>query len=89
VLKRDPRRAEPCRVIALVFMAPGFLAGLLIGRWWTLLFSLPPALWIGITSDVEVGGFLVGAGYGLLTALGIALGLIVRLQARRGSRRPS
>jgi hypothetical protein len=76
-------------MIALVLVGLGFLAGLAIGRWWALALSVPSAVWIGATTEVEVGGLFLGAGYGLLIAVGIALGVVARQHATRGSRSSS
>ena len=61
----------------------GFIFGLAVGRWWALLASLALGVWIGLAEEVEVPGVILGLGYGLVSASGIAVGVVVRRQARR------
>ena len=67
----------------LVLVAAGLLVGLLIGRWWALLLAVAFGIWIAVTEEVEVGGALLGVGYGGIAGFGIALGVALRTYARR------
>jgi hypothetical protein len=49
-----------------------------VGRWWALLAAVALGVWIGLVEEVEVPGWFLGAGYAVLAAGGIALGVAVR-----------
>jgi hypothetical protein len=65
-------------VLPIVLIATGLVLGIALGRWWALLAALAVGLWIGITEEVEVSGWVIGLGYGGLAALGIASGIGAR-----------
>lgn len=65
-------------MLPLLLILAGFVFGIALGRWWALLAAVAVGLWIGTTEEVEVPGWVLGAGYGALSGLGIALGVMVR-----------
>jgi hypothetical protein len=62
----------------VLVVAGGFLLGLATGRWWALALALIPGVWIGLVEEVEVPGWVLGAGYTGLAAAGIAAGVVTR-----------
>jgi hypothetical protein len=62
-------------VVVPILLAGGFAVGLALGRW-ALLLAVGVGLWIGISEEVEVPGWFLGAAYGLLGVLGV--GVLVR-----------
>jgi len=69
----------------LVLLALGFAAGLLTGRWWSLLLAVALGVWVGTTTEVEIDHTFLGVAYGLVAAIGIAFGVL--LSPRRARRR--
>jgi hypothetical protein len=60
--------------------------GLIVGRWWALLAAAGVGVWIGMTEEVEVSGWWLGAGYAAFAALGIAAGILLRRFATRDAK---
>ena len=67
----------------LVSIVAGFVLGLAVGRWWTLLASVAAGVAIGITASVEVPGRYLGLGYGALSEAAIASGVAIRRRLAR------
>jgi len=65
-------------VIALVFFALGLVIGVAVGRWWSLVLAIGPALWVGIGADVDVPDWVLGLLYFGITGAGIAAGVALR-----------
>jgi hypothetical protein len=65
-------------VIALVFFALGLVIGVAVGRWWSLVLAIGPALWVGIGADVDVPDWVLGLLYFAITGAGIAVGVALR-----------
>jgi hypothetical protein len=65
-------------VLYLALTAAGFALGLALGRWWALGAGAAVGVWAGVVEDVEVAGWYVGLGYGLLVAVGTAAGVLLR-----------
>jgi hypothetical protein len=66
-------------MIEAVSIASGFFAGFAVGRWWILLAAAPLGMWVGFTTDVdEASPVVLGVGYAVLAAIGIAAGFAVR-----------
>ena len=64
------------------------MLGLAVGRWWTLTAALAIGVWIAVVSEVdEVPPWFLGAGYAVLTAFGIAVGVVARKHLRSPHRR--
>jgi hypothetical protein len=72
------------RVWALIPLA-GFVLGLLLNRWWTLLAALPLGAWILLTNELEGNvGTWVAFVLSLLLACAIGAGVALRrLNERR------
>ena len=72
-------------MVETVRLVGGMLVGLLVGRWWAL--AAPAAVGIGIAglSEIDVPGWILGVGYALIGAVGVAVGVLVR---RRLGNRP-
>jgi Na+/H+ antiporter NhaA len=67
---------------ALTFLA-GVAIGVVIGRWWALLAPAAFGLWLGFASEVEVPGWVLGVGYGLIGGIGVTVGVLLRRLAVR------
>jgi hypothetical protein len=68
----------------LIAIAAGLVIGFAVGRWWILLLAIGFAVWIGVVTDVdEVPPWLLAAGYGAVSAAGLALGVLARRHVRR------
>jgi hypothetical protein len=76
-------------MLPVVLISAGFVVGVAVGRWWVLLVSVAFGIWIGTTEEVEVSGWVIGVGYGGLSAIGTALGLLVRRGLGQRSSRSS
>ena len=76
-------------MLPLILIAAGSVLGVAVGRWWALLASVAFGIWIGATEEVEVSGWVIGVGYGGLTAIGTAFGLLVRRGLGQRSSRSS
>jgi drug/metabolite transporter (DMT)-like permease len=70
-------------VVVPVLLAAGFLVGLALGRWWALLGAVVVGIAVGFTSEVEVSPIVLGVGYGLVSALAIAMGVTLRRRVGR------
>ena len=57
----------------------------MFGRWWALIACVGVGVWIGVTEEVEVPGWYLGLGYAALSALGVGLGVVLRLSLARAS----
>jgi hypothetical protein len=68
-------------VIYLVVVAGGVVLGLIVGRWWTLAAAVAVGIWITATAEVEVPSWILGVGYSVLSAAGIAAGVLIRRRA--------
>jgi hypothetical protein len=76
-------------MLPLVLAFAGFALGFIVGRWWALLPAPAIGLWVGMTEEVEVPGFLIGLYIGLPAGLGILSGVATRrvlARRRRASR---
>jgi len=71
-------RADSQGMLPLVLIVAGFVVGIAFGRWWALLAAVAIGLWVGMTEEVEVSGWVLGFGYGLLSGLGVAGGVMAR-----------
>lgn len=73
-------------MLYLVLVGGGFVAGLLVRRWWALVLPAGLGIWIGLSEEIEVPGWFLGLVYGALGAAGVGLGILVgrRLTGRRG-----
>ena len=65
-------------MIALVFFALGLVIGLAVGRWWSVVLAVGPALWVGIGAEVDVPDWVLGLLYFAITGAGIATGVGLR-----------
>jgi hypothetical protein len=61
------------------------MVGVVVGRWWALLAAVALGLWIASVVEVEVPAWFIGGGYGLISALGIAFGVMLRRHLGRPS----
>ena len=62
----------------------GFVAGLLLGRWWALLAALPLGTWILLTNELEGNvGTWVACVLSLLLACAIGAGVALRRLSTR------
>jgi uncharacterized membrane protein len=61
----------------------GLVVGLIVGRWWALIAAVGFGVWAWTVSELEVPDWFIGLVYGLLAAIGIALGVIARRLAKR------
>ena len=62
----------------------GFVAGLLLGRWWALLAALPLGAWILLTNELEGNvGTWVACVLSLLLACAIGAGVALRRLSNR------
>jgi hypothetical protein len=82
---RNAQDADNSRILVAVLIGAGFLLGLILGRWWALLACLGVGLWIGVSEEVEVPGWFLGFAYAALSALGVALGVVLRRSLARSS----
>lgn len=69
----------------LALLAVGFAAGLLTGRWWSLLLAIALGVWVGTTTEID--HTFLGAAYGLVAAAGIAFGVLLSPRRRPRPRR--
>jgi hypothetical protein len=65
-------------VVVSVLLAAGFIVGLALGRWWALIGAVVVGIVVVFTSEVEVSPIVLGVGYGLVSALAIAMGVALR-----------
>jgi len=70
-------------VLIVVLLAAGFLLGALVGRWWALLAAAALGVFIGFINETELESWFMGLLYGVPSAAGIAVGVVVRWLARR------
>ena len=61
----------------------GFVLGLLVGRWWALVAAAGLGLWAGLSEELELDGWFLGAVYAILPAVGITAGILARRLAKR------
>lgn len=54
------------------------MLGLILGRWWALLACISVGVWIGLSEEVEVPGWYLGAWYAALSGVGVAAGVLLR-----------
>lgn len=73
-------------MVVPVLLAAGFVFGFAVGRWWALVGAAFVAI-VGLTFEVEVSPVVLGVGYGLVSALAIAVGVAVRRVFRRRMKR--
>jgi hypothetical protein len=73
-------------MVVPMLIGAGFILGVLVGRWWALAPALGFAVWIAIASEVEVPGWFLGLGYGVIGCASIASGIVVRRAIHRLSR---
>ncbi|MDP8944042.1 MAG: hypothetical protein M3N16_07985 [Actinomycetota bacterium] len=66
-----------------ILFAAGLAAGLLVGRWWALLAPVAFGVWVGLVTEVEVGGLFLGTAYAVISGAGTAAGVAVRKSMRR------
>ena len=71
-------------MIYLAVIAVGFLLGIAVGRWWTLLVAVGFGIWVwAVTGVDEVPPWFLGVAFAGLGALAIAGGVALRRAARR------
>jgi hypothetical protein len=70
-------------MLYLVLFAAGFAVGLIVGRWWALVAAVGGGIWIGRVEEVEVPGWVLAIGYGVIVDAGIAAGVLVHRRLRR------
>ncbi len=71
-------------MIWAIVTSTGFAVGLLVGRWWALVAAPLFGAWVGATTGVdEVPPWFLGLVYGLVGAMGIASGVLLRRRTRR------
>lgn len=71
-------------MIWAAILVAGFLVGLVVGRWWSLVVAVVLAGWIWAEwDDIEVPSWLLALVYGCAAALAIAFGVWVRTRTRR------
>jgi hypothetical protein len=80
------RRADHSDVLYLALVGGGFVLGLVVGRWWLLVLPAGLGLWVGLTEEIEIPGWFLGAAYAALSAAGVGLGVLARRLARRQCR---
>ena len=76
-------------MIELILFVPGLIIGLLVGRWWALLAAVAFGVWVGLVTEVEVGGLFLGTVYAVISGAGIVAGVGLRkwMRRHRGHRR--
>jgi hypothetical protein len=74
-------------MVTLVLVAGGFVAGLVVRRWWALVLPAGLGVWIALKSELEVPGWFLGLYYGALAGVGVGLGVLVGRRLARGRRR--
>jgi hypothetical protein len=78
VIQLPGGRADSKSMLPLVLIGASFILGIALGRWWALLACVAVGLWVGTTEEVEVPGWVLGAGYGALSGIGVASGVMAR-----------
>jgi len=63
----------------------GLLLGLIVGRWWVLVVAAGAGVWVALTEEVEVDGAWLGFAYGVASAVGILIGVLLRRFANRSA----
>jgi hypothetical protein len=63
--------------VAILFAA-GLVVGFAVGSWWALVAALGVAIIVGGISELEVDPFFVGVAAGVVTAAGLAAGVLLR-----------
>jgi hypothetical protein len=71
-------RHHPSIVVAAALVAGGLVLGLIVGRWWALIAAPIAWLVVALTGDFDGPAWAVGIGMGLLAALGLAVGVLIR-----------
>jgi hypothetical protein len=61
------------------------VVGVVLGRWWTLVAAAGLGVWIARSAELEVPGWYLGLWYAALSAVGIALGVLVRRRIAKPS----
>ena len=74
-------------MVTLVLVAGGFVAGLVVRRWWAVVLPAGLGVWIALKSELEVPGWFLGLYYGALAVVGVGLGVLVGRRLARGRRR--
>ena len=67
----------------LALFGAGLAVGLVVGRWWALLAPVGFGVWVGLVTEVEVGGWFLGTAYAVICGAGTAAGVGVRKSIRR------
>jgi hypothetical protein len=74
-------------VVVPVLLAAGFVVGFALGRWWALFGAVVVGIAVWLISEVEVSPLVLGVGYGLVSALAIAMGVALRRTVGRRAAR--
>jgi hypothetical protein len=73
-------------MLYLALVGGCFALGLIVGRWWLLVVPAGLGLWVGLSEEVEVPGWFLGLAYAALSAVPVALGVLIRRGLARGRR---
>jgi hypothetical protein len=82
-------RADYSSIVLPALIVGGLLFGAVVGRWWTLLAAIAIGAYVGLTEEVEVSGWVLGVGYGVVAAFGIAIGVLIHRGLSRSKAEPS
>jgi hypothetical protein len=65
-------------VVPLVLIVSSLVFGIAVGRWWALVAAIPVGIAVGLTAEIEIPGRYLGSGYGVVAAITIGTGVLVR-----------
>lgn len=65
-----------------ILVAGGVVLGFAVGRWWALAAPGAFAVWVATASEVEVPGWYLALGYGLLAGAAVVFGVLARKKLR-------
>lgn len=66
----------------VLLFAAGLVVGLLVGGWWALVAPIAFGVWVGLVTEVEVGGLFLGTAYAVISGAGTAAGVGLRKTLR-------
>jgi hypothetical protein len=73
-------------MVVPALIAAGLVFGAVVGRWWSLLGAVVIGLLVGLVSEVEVSGTVLGFASGVVAACAIAIGVALRRGLGRAMR---